>query len=135
MNLLNRLDLFTTEEGPESEDNTYLGYSLTLGHFTGDNYLDVAVGMPRGANLTGKVIFLTGTTMEQLHNLTGNQVGAYFGHAVAVSDVNGDGLDDVIIGAPMHTDFSLTDGRYETGRIYVVYQNKEVRVLSPIRSV
>jgi len=125
MNLLNRLDLFTTEEGPESEDNTYLGYSLTLGHFNGDSYPDIAVGMPRGSNLTGKVIFLTGTTMEQLHNLTGNQVGAYFGHAVAVSDVNGDGLDDVIIGAPMHTDFSLTDGRYETGRVYVVYQNKE----------
>ena len=126
MNLLNRLDLFTTEEGPESEDNTYLGYSLALGHFTGDTYPDIAVGMPRGSNLTGKVIFLTGTSMEQLHNLTGNQVGAYFGHAVAVSDVNGDGLDDVIIGAPMHTDFSLTDGRYETGRVYVVYQNKEV---------
>jgi len=125
MNLLNRLDLFSTEEGPESEDNTYLGYSLALGHFNGDSYPDIAVGMPRGSNLTGKVIFLTGTTMEQLHNLTGNQVGAYFGHAVAVSDVNGDGLDDVIIGAPMHTDFSLTDGRYETGRIYVVYQNKE----------
>ena len=127
MNLLNRLDLFTTEEGPESEDNTYLGYSLALGHFTGDSHPDIAVGMPRGSNLTGKVIFLTGTTMEQLHNLTGNQVGAYFGHAVAVSDVNGDGLDDVIIGAPLHTDFSLTDGRYETGRIYVVYQNKEVQ--------
>ena len=88
--------------------------------------------MPRGSNLTGKVIFLTGTTMEQLHNLTGNQVGAYFGHSVAVSDVNGDGLDDVIIGAPMHTDFSLTDGRYETGRIYVVYQNKEVDILSDL---
>ena len=126
MNLLNRLDLFSTEEGPESEDNTFLGYSLALGHFNGDSYPDIAVGMPRGSNLTGKVIFLTGTTMEQLHNLTGNQVGAYFGHAVAVSDVDGDGLDDVIIGAPMHTDFSLPDGRYETGRIYVVYQTKEV---------
>ena len=92
-----RLDLFSTEEGPESEDNTYLGYSLTLGHFDGgiviiimnmmschdndgdddndndddddddknrkrhsdlapgDSYPDIAIGMPRGANLTGKV--------------------------------------------------------------------------------
>ena len=31
------MDLFSTEEGPESEDNTYLGYSLTLGHFDGDD--------------------------------------------------------------------------------------------------
>ena len=126
-NLWNRLDLVATEEGPESEDNTYLGYSLALGHFDGDGHPDLAVGMPRGANLTGKVIFLTGRTMGQLHNLTGSQVGAYFGHAVAVCDVNGDGLDDVIIGAPLHTDFSLSGGRYETGRIYVVYQNREVR--------
>jgi hypothetical protein len=65
--------------------------------------------------------------MGQLHNLTGSQVGAYFGHAVAVCDVNGDGLDDVVIGAPLHTDFSLSGGRYETGRVYVVYQNREVR--------
>jgi hypothetical protein len=125
-NLWNRLDLVATEEGPESEDNTYLGYSLALGHFDGDGHPDLAVGMPRGANLTGKVIFLTGRTMGQLHNLTGSQVGAYFGHAVAVCDVNGDGLDDVVIGAPMHTDFSLSGGRYETGRVYVVYQNREV---------
>jgi len=124
-NLWNRLDLISTEEGPESEDNTYLGYSLALGDFTGDKLPDLAVGMPRGANLTGKVIFLTGQNMHQLHNLTGNQVGAYFGHAICVSDVNGDGRDDIVIGAPLHTDFSIPDGRYETGRIYVVYQNKE----------
>ena len=35
LSYLYRLDLFSTEEGPESEDNTYLGYSLTLGHFDG----------------------------------------------------------------------------------------------------
>jgi len=73
-NLWNRLDLVATEEGPESEDNTYLGYALALGHFDADGHPDLAVGMPRGANLTGKVIFLTGRTMGQLHNLTGSQV-------------------------------------------------------------
>ena len=42
--------------------------------------------------------------MHQLYNLTGNQVGAYFGHAICVSDVNGDGGDDIVIGTPLHTD-------------------------------
>ena len=43
---------------------------------------------------------------------------------MAVVDVNGDGLDDVVIGAPLHTDF--TGDKYETGRVYVVYQNAQV---------
>ena len=36
INIFFRLDLLSTEEGPESEDNTYLGYSLALGHFDGE---------------------------------------------------------------------------------------------------
>ena len=40
------------------DDDSYLGYSVTTGEFNGDgDKLDVAVGMPRGANLTGKVTF------------------------------------------------------------------------------
>jgi len=45
----------STEEGSPNDDDSYLGYSVATGEFTGDNVLDVAVGMPRGANLTGKV--------------------------------------------------------------------------------
>jgi len=55
-NLRNRLDLTASEAGPDSEDNSYLGYSLALGDFTGNGGgADLAVGMPRAANLTGKV--------------------------------------------------------------------------------
>jgi len=54
-NLRNRLDLASSEAGPDSEDNSYLGYSLALGDFTGNGGSDLAVGMPRAANLTGKV--------------------------------------------------------------------------------
>ncbi len=69
------------------------------------------------------MVLFTGQRLLHLHNLTGNQVGAYFGHAVAVLDVNNDGLDDLAIGAPLH---SGPGGAYETGRVYVVYQNKAV---------
>ena len=45
----------STEEGSPNDDDSYLGYSVTTGEFTGDEALDIAVGMPRGANLSGKV--------------------------------------------------------------------------------
>ena len=53
-------------------------------------------------------------------------MGAYFGHSVAVLDANGDGLDDIAIGAPLH---SNPMDKYETGRVYVVYQNEAVSPL------
>ena len=51
---------------------------MTLGQFDGDPYPDLVVGMPRGANLTGKVLFLSGRSMGQLHNVTGSQVKEAF---------------------------------------------------------
>ena len=47
----------STDEGSPNDDDSYLGYSVASGEFTGDTTPDVAVGMPRGANLTGKVCF------------------------------------------------------------------------------
>ena len=50
-----RPDIRWTKEGPSWDDDSYLGYSVAHGEFTGDRDSDVAVGMPRGSNLTGKV--------------------------------------------------------------------------------
>ena len=49
-----------TGEGSPDDDDSYLGYSVTTGEFSGDgDRSDVAVGMPRGAGLVGKVIYTT----------------------------------------------------------------------------
>ena len=39
------------------------------------------------------------------------QVGSYFGSSVCVVDVNGDGKDDVLVGAPYHTHTQYDEGR------------------------
>ncbi|XP_021948515.1 integrin alpha-PS2 isoform X2 [Folsomia candida] len=116
-------DIRWTKEGPSWDDDSYLGYSVAHGEFSGDNESDVAVGMPRGANLTGKVVIYS-SDLTNLHNITGEQIGAYFGYSLCVLDMDGDGLDDIVVGSPMYTDFNDPGMKIETGRIYVIYQTK-----------
>jgi len=70
------------------------------------------------------VLYSTGLT--NLYNITGDQLGAYFGYSICVSDVDGDGGDDIVVGAPLFSEFTKNDGSYETGKVYV-YLKKEVR--------
>lgn len=44
-----------TSEGSAVDDDSYLGYSVTTGDFDGNGEVDVAVGMPRGSGLVGRV--------------------------------------------------------------------------------
>lgn len=98
-----------------------MGYSTAVGDLDGDGKTDVAVGMPRGANLTGKVVMFS-STLTNIANITGQQLGAYFGYCVTVTDIDGDGLQDVIVGAPLYTNYANTEGKFETGRVSVYYQ-------------
>lgn len=100
-----------------------MGYSSASGDFTGDGVQGVAVGMPRGGSLLGKVLVYS-WNLTNLVNITGEQIGAYFGYSIASIDVDGDKLDDLIIGAPMFTPAN-NEGKYETGRVYIVYQTNE----------
>lgn len=51
--------MISTNEGPATDDDSYLGYSVAAGDFSGGGggQNDVAVGMPRGAGLLGKVSY------------------------------------------------------------------------------
>ncbi|KAF8793941.1 Integrin alpha-PS2 like protein [Argiope bruennichi] len=122
--LLSKETLYNTPEGPAEDDDSYLGYSIAIGEFTGDKNPDVVVGVPRGHRLSGK-IGIFNTTLYSLHNISGEQLGSYFGYSLCVTDINGDRLDDIIVGAPLYTDLSAKDKSYEKGRIYVAYQTRK----------
>ena len=36
-------------------------------------------------------------------------MGSYFGHSLTCADVNGDGFEDVIVGAPWYTHYTPSD--------------------------
>ncbi|XP_017288924.1 integrin alpha-5 [Kryptolebias marmoratus] len=111
-----------TQQVQGSYDDSYLGYSVTTGEFSGDGEEDFITGVPRGLMLHGLVSILNGADLKSLLNLTGEQMGSYFGYSVAVTDINNDSLDDLAVGAPMFI-CRGSDGRLEEmGKVYVYLQ-------------
>ncbi|MED6275680.1 Integrin alpha-9 [Characodon lateralis] len=80
------------------------GYAVTAGHFSSPNAIDVAAGAPQH-NGVGKVyIFkLDGGSLVKSFQASGKMMGSYFGSSLCAVDLNQDGLSDLLVGAPMHS--------------------------------
>ncbi|XP_023310590.1 integrin alpha-PS2 isoform X3 [Anoplophora glabripennis] len=117
--------VFSTREGDHVDYDTYMGYSMVVGDFLdGEEYEGIAVGMPKGNNLKGKVL-LYSWDLKNYKNLTASkQIGSYFGYSITAADVNGDKRLDIIVGAPMHTEAN-NDNKYDVGRVYVFHQSSD----------
>ncbi len=100
----------------------WFGISVAgAGDFNGDGYPDIIIGA-RYAGLPGKAfIYYGGPSLDATPDvtLTGETTGSstWFGNSVAgVGDVNGDGVDDVIVGAPTYG-----PGGTQVGRVYIYF--------------
>ncbi|XP_051280640.1 integrin alpha-5 [Dicentrarchus labrax] len=111
-----------TRQVQAKHDDSYQGYSVAVGEFSGDQVEDFVAGVPKGLMLYGSVSILNGTDLKTMMNYTGEQMGSYFGYAVATTDINSDGMADLLVGAPMFM-VRGSDGRLEEmGRVYVYLQ-------------
>ncbi|XP_063997079.1 integrin alpha-5 isoform X2 [Pogoniulus pusillus] len=87
-----------------------------------DSYMDFVAGVPKGNLTYGYVTILNGTNMKSLYNFSGEQMAAYFGYSVAATDVNSDGLADLLVGAPLYMARTGEGRVQEVGRVYLYLQ-------------
>uniref|UniRef100_A0A8W4FCW7 Integrin alpha-6 n=1 Tax=Sus scrofa TaxID=9823 RepID=A0A8W4FCW7_PIG len=119
---------------PDVMMNSYLGFSLDSGKgIVSKDEITFVSGAPR-ANHSGAVVLLKrdlkSAHLLPEHIFDGEGLASSFGYDVAVVDLNSDGWQDIVIGAPQYFDRSGEVG----GAVYV-YMNQQGRWknVKPIR--
>ena len=74
--------------------------------------------------------------LQLISELHGDQMGSYFGYSLTTMDANGDGRNDLVVSAPLHSNFEATFDQYEHGRVYLYLQSdrSEMRLARTLQS-
>ncbi len=98
---------------PGDSAGDWFGFSVDVaGDVDGDGFDDVVVGSPLGTPPEGSAYVVSGRTGAYLFVWSGDAPGDRFGHAVCgAGDVNGDGVPDLAVGAPVADGGGVFAGR------------------------
>uniref|UniRef100_F7CI35 Integrin subunit alpha 3 n=1 Tax=Monodelphis domestica TaxID=13616 RepID=F7CI35_MONDO len=125
---------FSEHSYTEKEDrgHLYIGYTVQVGNgILHPESLTIVAGAPRYQH-AGAVFLMNleaGGEMELKQVLEGKQVGAYFGGAIALADLNNDGWQDLLVGAPYYFERKEEIG----GAVYIFMNQGGIFPLHPSR--
>jgi hypothetical protein len=114
--------------------NDYFGVSLALGDINGDGYSDCVIGASGYSSKTGRIYVYFGSTdginstsSPAFQARDGATSAENFGGPLDIGDVNGDGYEDLAVGAP----------QYNTnwGRAYIYHGSSAGILSSPSRTL
>jgi hypothetical protein len=97
------------------------GHQMTTGDYDDDGTPDVAVGVSmalvQGFSNAGRIEVYFGPELDRVQVITAPDLEAsgFLGDRLAVADVNGDGIDDLVAGAPR----KKLGGQIAMGRVYL----------------
>ncbi|XP_006889367.1 PREDICTED: integrin alpha-3 [Elephantulus edwardii] len=107
---------------PEDKGNRYIGYTMQVGSaILHPTDITIVSGAPRHEHV-GAVFLLSqeaGGDLQKRQVLEGTQVGAYFGSTIALADLNNDGWQDIVVGAPYYF-----ERKEEVGGAIYVFMNQ-----------
>lgn len=121
---------------PYSAHSARFGQAIATGDLNGDGLQDLILGAPHstgreGVFRSGEVYIVYGRkkmsgrkNIEKVADtiITGTEISGEAGFAVASGDLNGDGLEDIIIGAPG----ANRDNKVMAGRTFVIFGRKRI---------
>ena len=111
-------------ENPVDLAGSYVG---TAGDVDDDGFDDLIIGAPysdAGGTRSGQVYLFLGSDLTALTYSVSESYASFYGEAVydevkyakGVGDVDGDGLDDIMVGVPQND-----DGGTDAGKVYLIY--------------